>query len=148
MSEVEFKDVDFHVEKEDYKRYNLKDGTLLKAKVVVRKILAHPQKTPQGYPLSIGLDSVNAISAIVRASELRDPSNEPVNPQKDIGDEIGFEEIGDTPLQRYMTDDGYTVTVKPIVTKVLKFKKWNIFGEPVYQAIIQAITNVEKNKGN
>lgn len=145
MSDVDFKDVDFHVEKEDYKRYNLKDGTLLKAKVVVRKILAHPQKTPQGYPLSLGLDSVNAISAMVRTSELRPPTGESVNSQKDVGEEIKFEEIGDTPLQRYMTDDGYTVTVKPIVTKVLKYKKYNVYGEPVYQAIIQAITNVEKN---
>jgi hypothetical protein len=142
---VSFKDVDFHVIDEDYSRYNLKDGTLLKAKVVVRKILAHPNKTPQGYPLSISLDTANAISATVRESELRNPSPEPLNPQIDIGEEIEFQEIGDTKLQKYMTTDGYTVTVKPVVTKVLKFKKWNIYGEPVYQAIIQAITNLEKN---
>ena len=143
---IEFKEVDFHVIDEDFSRYTLKDRTLLKAKVVVKKILAHPEKTPQGYPLSIGLDTVNVVSAIVDQSQKRKPTLEPINLQTDKAEEIDFNEFGETKLQRYMTTDGYTVTVRPVVTKVLKFEKYNSYGEPIYQAIIQAITNVEKNK--
>ena len=145
MSTIEAKEVDFQVLSEDFSRYTLNDRTLLKAKVVVKKILAHPEKTPEGYPIQIALDTINVVSAIVDQSEKRDPSKDPINLQTDKGEEIEFKEFGEPKLQRYMTVDGYSVTVKPIVTKVLKYKKYNNYGEPVYQAIIQAITNVEKS---
>lgn len=146
MATIDAKEVDFHVVSEDFSRYSLKDRTLLKAKVVVKKIIASPEKTPEGYPTSLALDTVNVISAMVDQSERREPSKEPFNFQVDKGEEVEFEEFGKPEIQKYMTNEGYTVTVKPVVTKILKYKKYNNYGEPVYYANIQAITNIEKNK--
>jgi len=43
-----------------------------------------------------------------------------------------------------MTPEGYKILVKPVVTKVIRYYKFNQFGEPIYSAAVQAITNVEK----
>jgi predicted RNA binding protein YcfA (HicA-like mRNA interferase family) len=40
--------------------------------------------------------------------------------------------------------DGFKIMVKPVVVKVLKYDKRNIYGEPIYAAHVQAIINVEK----
>ncbi len=44
----------------------------------------------------------------------------------------------------YMTTEGFRVLVKPVVTKVFRYNKYNSYGEPIYSAVIQAITNIEK----
>jgi len=136
-------EMDFVVMSEDYSRYLLQDGTILKVKVVVRKIFRAAEITPQGYPLSIGLDTVNAIAAIVPPGLKGKPSVEKFDPTKDIGEEIKFEPL-DEKWQTYMTHEGYKISVKPIVTKVIKYKKYNQYGEPIYSAVIQTITNIEK----
>lgn len=141
---MEMKEVDFVVLKEDYSRFILiADGTILKAKAVVKKIFFHPQKTPEGYPASMAVDTTNIISSIVPPSSKRQPSPEPWNPQRDRGEEVEFNEQK-IEVQEYMTPDGFRVTVKPVLTKVLKYSKFNEFGEPIYGLTMQAITNIEK----
>jgi hypothetical protein len=46
--------------------------------------------------------------------------------------------------QSYITNEGYKVLVKPVVTKVIKYNLYNKYGEPIYSATIQPITNIEK----
>ncbi len=121
----------------------MQDGTTLKAKVVVRKILRFGEITPQGYPSAIGLDSMNIITAIVPPSLKSTPTNEPWDATRDVGEEIRFEVLEEKP-QQYVTTDGYKITVKPVVTKVFKYNKFNGFGEPIYNATIQSITNIER----
>lgn len=144
MSTVEMKEVDFVVLKEDYSRFILiTDGTVVKAKAAVKKIFFHPQKTPEGYPASIMIDTMNIISSLVPASAKRAPSPEPWNPQTDRGEEVEFNEQK-IEIQEYMTPDGFRVTVKPVITKILKYSKFNNFGEPIYGITMQTITNIEK----
>lgn len=38
----------------------------------------------------------------------------------------------------------FKILIKPVVVKVLKYDKRNNYGEPIYAATIQAITNIEK----
>ncbi len=140
---VESQEVDFVVLSEDYSRYLVNDGTIIKAKVVVRKIFFNPQKTPEGYPAGVGIDAMNAIAAIVPAALRRQPSFEPFNPQVDKGTEIKFEEQ-EVKTQEYMTTNGFRITVKPVVTKIFKYPKVNNYGEPIYNMVIQSITNIEK----
>jgi predicted RNA-binding protein with PUA domain len=59
------------------------------------------------------------------------------------GDEVKFEPQEEK-WQEYMTTEGFKILVKPIVVKVIKYDKYNNYGEPIYSAIIQAITNIEK----
>ena len=143
MSVIDSKEVDFVVLKEDYSRFLVHDGTCIKAKIVVKKIFFNPQKTPEGYPAGIAVDILNAISAIVPLSLKRKPSKEQMNPQKDKGEEIKFEEQK-IEIQEYMTPDGFKITVKPVVTKIFKYNKYNNYGEPAYSLTLQAITNIEK----
>lgn len=145
MYAVEMKEVDFAVLKEEFSRFTLiDDGTMLRAKLAVRKIFFHPQKTPEGYPAAIAVDTTNIISATVPQSSKRS-SPEPWNPQLDRGEQVEFNEQK-IEIQEYMTLDGFRITVKPILTKVLKYSKFNEFGEPIYGLTMQAITNIEKIK--
>jgi len=143
MSVVESQDVDFVVLSEDYSRYLLSDGTILKAKVVVRKIFFNPQKTPEGYPANMGIDSINATAVIAPPSLRRQPNIQPFNPQVEKGIEIKFEEQ-EVKTQEYMTTNGFRITVKPVVTKIFKYPRANQYGEPIYNLVMQAITNIEK----
>lgn len=136
-------EMDFVVMSEDFSRYLLQDGTILKVKIVVRKIFRAAEITPQGYPVSIGIDSINAIAAIVPPGLKGPPSRERFDPTKDVGEEIKFEPMEEK-WQTYMTPEGYRIMVKPVLTKVIKYNKFNQFGEPIYSAVIQSITNIEK----
>jgi hypothetical protein len=143
MMNISPKDVDFVVLKEDYSRYLVSDGTIIKAKIVVKKILFNPQLTPEGYPQSVAVDTINAISAMVPHGLKRNPTQEPWNPMTEKGEEMKFDEQS-IQLQEYMTPDGFKITVKPVVTKIFKYNKYNNYGEPAYNINIQAITNIEK----
>jgi hypothetical protein len=136
-------EMDFVVLKEDFSRYLIHDGSILKVKIVVKKILRSAELTAQGYPARISIDSINAVAAIVPQSLKREPSKEPWDPTRDKGDEVKFEPQEEK-WQEYMTTEGFKILVKPIVVKVIKYDKYNNYGEPIYSAIIQAITNIEK----
>jgi hypothetical protein len=136
-------EMDFTVMTEDYSRYLVQDGTTLKVKIVVKKIFRSAILTPQGYPAEVGVDSVNVVAAIVPPGLKGTPSTTPWNPAKDVGQEMKFEPMEEK-WQSYITNDGFKILVKPVVTKVIKYDKYNVFGEPIYSASIQAITNIEK----
>ncbi len=98
--------------------------------------------TPEGYPTNLAFDGVNIPVALVPQNLKREPT-ESFNPQIDKGIEIPFVEqkINE---QEYVTDDGLRISIKPILTKVFKYDKYNVFGEPVYNVSIQQITNMDK----
>jgi hypothetical protein len=110
-------EVDFVVINEDYSRYLVHDGSILKAKIVVRKILFTSQRTPEGYPASVNFDAINVVTAIVPPGNRREPSVEPFNPTKDKGQEKKFEEQ-EIKSQEYMTTNGFRITIKPVLTKM------------------------------
>lgn len=143
MASVELKEVDFSVIREDYSRFILNDETVIKAKIVVKKILSSPLKTPEGYPLQTTFDAIHVVSAKVIESLRREPSKEPLNPMVDRGEEVEVikEEIRN---QEYITDDGFRVTIKPFVSKIFRYKKYDIFGYPIYNVILQPITTIDK----
>jgi len=139
---VDFQEVDFIVRDEDYSRYLLNDGTILKAKIVLKKILFSGVKTPEGYPAQTNFESLNAISAIVPPANKRPPSTEPFDP-KQKGEEIQFQEQ-EIKKQEYMTSNGFRITISPVLSKVFKYNQTNMYGEPVYQVVLQNITNIDK----
>jgi len=143
MASVDLKEVDFCVIKEDYSRFILNDETVIKAKIVVRKIFVSPINTPEGYPTQTAFESTNIVVAKVPSILKRPPSKEPLNLQVDKGEEIPHikEEIHE---QEYITDNGFRITVKPILTKVFRYQKHDMFGNPIYNVILQQITNVDK----
>ncbi|MEM3666858.1 MAG: hypothetical protein QW222_07250 [Candidatus Bathyarchaeia archaeon] len=143
MARTSMIECDFTVVSEDYSRYLLQDGTILKVKIVVKKIFRSAEITPEGFPAGLSFDSVNAVAAIVPPTMKGQSSKEPWDPRRDVGKEIKFEPQEEK-WQEYITNDGFKILVKPVVVKVLKYDKRNIYGEPIYAATVQAITNVEK----
>ena len=136
-------EIDFVVLNEDYSRFLVHDGTIIRAKVVVKKIFFATQKTPEGYPAGISLDSINVVAAIVPPGNRGQPSVEPFDVTREKGEEKKFEEQ-ETRTQEYMTTNGFKISVKPVVTKVFRYQKYNNYGEPIYNVIMQAITNIDK----
>ncbi|NWG09147.1 MAG: hypothetical protein HXX80_02345 [Nitrososphaerales archaeon] len=136
-------EMDFAVIKEDFSRYLIHDGAILKVKIVVKKILRTAELTAQGYPAGTSIDSVNAVAAIVPQALKREPSKEPWDPRRDVGEEVKFEPQEEK-WQEYMTTEGYRILIKPVLTKVFRYNKYNDYGEPIYSAVIQSITNIEK----
>ncbi len=136
------REVDFMILKEDWSRYLLHDGTELRVRTVVRKIVEQGQPNPMGYP-NFGLESINAVSAIVPERLKRKPSTEILDVSKEKGQELKFTPR-DELWQEYQTTTGFKVLVKPILTKVFVYEKYNGFGEPIYNAIVQPLINVEK----
>jgi hypothetical protein len=143
MSSIEAQEVDFVVLNEDYSRFLLHDATTLKAKIVLKKIFFAPIKTPEGYPTNTGFDTVNVVVALVPHNLKRPASKEPYNPQTDKGTEIKFEEQ-DIKTQEYMTTNGFKVSLKPVLTKVFRYEKYTPLGEPMYNVILQTISNIDK----
>ena len=144
MSSYELKEVDFRVIKEDFSRYMLEDGTTIKIKIVLRRVFFSPINTPEGYPTDSAYDTANAAVGVSVPQKLkRSPSSEPFNPLVDKGEEINFreQEINE---QEYVTDNGFRIFIKPIITKVFRYNKYNQLGEPIYNVMSQQISNVEK----
>ena len=136
------KEVDFMIRNEDWSRYLVNDGTELRVRIAVRKIIETDQPDPNGYP-NFGLEHMTIVSAIVPDKLKRTPSATPFNPQMQKGEEIDFI-TQEEKWQEYHTTDGFKVLVKPVLVKIRKYDSYNIFGEPVYNVNVQNIVNVEK----
>jgi len=136
------KEVDFSIKAEDWSRYQVHDGTIIRVRVVVRKIIRTIDVGPQGYP-DITLENINAVSAIVPDHLKKAPSTQPFDPKKDIGEEMKFEPMEEK-WQEYHTTDGFKVLVKPSLMKVFRYLKYNVFGEPIYQVNVQSLINLER----
>ncbi|MGI0048411.1 MAG: hypothetical protein ACREAW_02625, partial [Nitrososphaera sp.] len=104
----------------------LKDGTIIKAKIVLKKIFFSPILTPEGYPQQLGFDTMNSVVAIVQQALKRAPSNT-VDISHEKGTEVQFDEQ-EVKTQEYMTTNGYRITLKPVVSKVFRYDKYNVYG--------------------
>lgn len=135
---------DFVILKEDWSRYRLHDGSQMKIRVAVTDIFRSRQTSNTGYP-ELQYFSQNLVSVIVLEKLKGTPSPQSVDIQNDVPQELRFEEIAVLD-QEYITPDGFKIIVKPVLQKVFKYNKYNELGEPIYQASIQSISNIEKIK--
>lgn len=138
-------ETDFTIIKEDWNRFLVEDGTVMRVRIIVSKILHTVDKDPMGYP-NFTIASNNLVTALVPPRLIKEPSKEPWNPKKDVGQEMKFEVIQEN-TQEYHTTNGFKVLVKPFVSKIFRYLKYNNFGEPIYNVpSIQPILNIEKLK--
>jgi len=140
---IDLMESDFIVVKEDFSRYLVEDGTILRAKIVLRKVFRSPLTDATGYPTQMAFDSVNVVSAFVPQPLKRTPSDTPADHNVDKSKELKFT-VMEEKYQEYLMADGFRVTIKPTMVKVFRYEKYNDFGEPVYSVNLQAITNVER----
>lgn len=121
-------EIDFEVINEDFTRYQVVDGTLLKIKICVLKILESADRGLGGYPV-FGFVTSNMLNATVPA-RLRAPHGDSATTEDSV-EEIEFK-LQEDVWQEYKTVDGFIVRIKPVVTKIFKHSAHNAFGEPIY----------------
>jgi hypothetical protein len=134
-------EVDFSIVNEDWSRYIVNDGTVIRVRIMVRKILRTAEVNPQGYP-NFSIESMNVVSALVPDRLKGEPSKEPWNPKVDRGEETKFDTMEEK-WQIYHTHDGFKISVRPVVTKIFSYNKYNELREPIYNLNIQQILNVD-----
>lgn len=140
-------EIDFQVVKEEYTRYLLADRTLLKVKIPATKMIESDRIDATGYP-SIAVNTTSIVCAIVPEHLKKEPSSTGINPSVDRPIGVDFS-MTEEVWQEYHTKDGYKILVRPVVTKVLKYEKYNAFGEPIYSVgNIQQIIDIKHIKSN
>src|ERR1700712_2180695 len=112
-SNLNFTKWDFVILKEDWSRYRIDDGSIMKVRVAVIDIYRSIQTSNTGYP-ELQYISQNLVSAIVPEKLRGIPSIQPVDIQNDIPEELRFEEL-EIKDQEYITPDGFKIIIKPVL---------------------------------
>jgi len=149
---TEIKDIDFRVVNEDWSYFKLKDGTILKVRSNIVKIVKVGVEPSTGYP-KYDIEFRNAVAAKVPKELMKEPSGKPVaiEPRDIKHEEFDMEfnapediKIKRENWQKYELEDGYDLYVKPHVLKVIRTKKYNKYGEPIYIVNVQLLMNAKK----
>lgn len=144
VEQPRMREIDFQVVHEEYTRYLLEDRTLLKVKIPAIKMIKSDAADATGYP-NIGVSVTSITCAIVPEDMKKNPSLG-FDPTVDRPVEIEFSTMEEV-WQEYRTEDGYRVLLRPVVTKILKYEKYNQFREPVYGVgNIQQILDIKRVK--
>ena len=135
------KEFDFDVIKEDYTRWRVSDKTLLKTKLVLRKFLQLGDIDPTTQTPEFAIDKIDVVAAIVPDS-LKNYSDEKPVTTGGVGDMLEVEQINDD-WQEYRIANGFKLSLRPVITKVLRHNRYNSLREPIYQVTnMQMITDL------
>lgn len=148
VHESERKEVDFDVISDNWARYRLPDKTILRVRIEVGRIILHGLGD-LGYP-NVEIGARNIVTALVIDPSLRGPPSTEgggITPEDiQAGTELEFEEVEPAKWQEYnVRDDRWRILVRPVVTKVVRTKKFQRgTGDPVYWAQIQLLTDIKR----
>ena len=120
---------DFIVTREDWCRYDLSDNVILKVKVVLTRVFKQQGQLYSDFqPIYVILTNERGTpdSNIKSVEEL----------QSLTGKDIRFTAVSQD-WNEYVVDDGTTIRIQPIVTKVVKTSKFDRNGFPIYLCNIQ-----------
>lgn len=121
--------LDFIVLREDWCRYDLSDGAILKVKVVLTKVYKnHGRLMCEIHPIYVILTNEIGVpdSKTYSVEDLRSA----------IISDIGFTTIIQD-WNEYEVDDGTTIKIQPLVLKITKTSKFDSKGFPKYMCDIQ-----------
>jgi hypothetical protein len=127
--------LDFMVTREDWCRYDLSDNAILKVKVVLTRVFKHQGQLYSDFqPIYVILTNERGTpdSNIKSLQEL----------QSSIVTGVPFTTITQD-WNEYVVDDGTTIRIQPIVTKVVKTSKFDSKGFPIYLCDIQGNMNTD-----
>ena len=132
----EFEIIDFDVIRENWNEYLIEDGTKLRVKFIMIKVLKN-KNMGEDYRFNcthvIGITS--PLNRSGQPSVIHDPK-EVLN--SIIQEDIGFKEIK-VDWNEYRLKDNNKIMAKPVITLIQKTDKFDEFGDPIYNIQIQAI---------
>jgi len=145
--------LDFDIIKEPWNKYSLRDGSSLKCRYALHRILKReilkPDGSVEGKPqFAIEGQQMNAI--IHTLQELRGPpATEKYSPEElqaaIVAEEIPYDTIAEE-WNEYVAEEGTRVRVKQTVTKVSRTNKFDKAGFPVYIIESSALAEVKPPK--
>jgi len=131
--------VDFKAIKEPWNIYELADGTTLKTRFILTKVLVDGLDMAKSPVYSV--NSQNVVGAFAREERLGEPSKRGYTPQERI-DAIEEEVEFTTKKEEwnvYEFSDGTTARIKLVLTSVARTSLFDSNGEPIYLINAQPI---------
>jgi len=145
-------DVDFRIITEGWSTYELEDGTVLRARAIVLKIMKPkgPVKKGEPVPLGFSFHQVNSVSSPKEIRGARNPHPRVVEELKNLTqEEIEFKELGET-WNVYaipVLGDDKGLKTRVVVSSVRRVKdEYDAEGNPQYLADSTVIVTPTKIK--
>jgi hypothetical protein len=141
LADLEY--VDFEVEKENWNKYRLKDGAILKTKFVLINVLAEKgfkekikrAKTEKGIGIGFEFQSSNVIGVEIPPNLMGEPTASHYSPQEleasVVEDEIDFETVAES-WNAYKLNDGIYMKVRNSPIRIRRTNKFDSRGVPIY----------------
>jgi hypothetical protein len=129
----DFEIIDVASAKEDWSRYKLEDGTIVKIRFILVKTIRQAHLDQFGNPL-YDLNSENVVGMLPSKSSLGKPSppfSQTDLPSSIVENDMKFETIQE-PWNEYHLTDGTVLRVKLALVTIAKTNKYNDHGEPIY----------------
>ncbi len=94
--------------------------------------------------------SVNEVAAFVpqqnKRPELFDPNNKKPMQKEDIADDDVDYELLREEFSNYEMSDGQTINIKTVVGQIVKFNRYTLNGDPIYNVTPTPIVRIRQNK--
>ena len=141
------KDLDFKILREDWNVYELADGSILKVRFVLRKVIRTKAFNPDGEP-GYAFGSRNFLAPrtpkkLMGPPTIPPPTEEQVRASDKV--EVDFR-VKTENWNEYVVEDGAKARIKLVVTKVERTNFFDQMGYPVYGASSNIVTSVSVPK--
>jgi len=134
------RELDFEPVSEGWNVYELSDGSILRIRPIVFKVLENRQLTVDG-KTARGFAATNIVSARVLES-LRQGGSVREEPTSEEKKPIEFKAIQEI-WNEYAVQSGLILKVKLVVSAVVRTSKFNQFGEPVYIVSSESVADFQ-----
>ncbi|MCD6562676.1 MAG: hypothetical protein J7K23_02015 [Thermoproteales archaeon] len=142
---LEAEEVDYEEISEEWNVYRLKDGTILRIKLIVSKFLRTKDKNPvTGYPnYIVAFKNVIDIKSTNRSGPRPPPSPNLAEIPEELKEEVEVEEIINEKWNQYKVEGKYIYEIKPVIVQVFRIKDYyDPLGYPIYHVISQSISRI------
>ncbi len=130
--ELDAIEVDFDVVKENWNKYQLPQGIVMRTRSPLIKIFKAKggNKLDQGTYLTAGSSVFDVLCPLdVKGTPSEDTS---VKPEDIVEDDVDFKVISEDWSEYLLLPDNLILKTKPVIVKVSKTRKFNQFGDPIF----------------
>jgi hypothetical protein len=138
------KDLDFQIVKESWNVYELHDGTILKVRFVLLKVIRTTAFNPDGEPM-YAFATKNFLAPRAPKKLMGPPTNPPPTEEQMSSSSMADVDFRarEESWNEYIVEDGTRIRVKLIVTKVERSNFFDQMGYPFYRVASQQVSAVK-----
>jgi len=139
MNELDIEELDFEIVSEPWNKYKLEDGSIVRVKNPAIKAFKTSQLDGLGTHV-YRMGGLTLISSTVPKELKGEPSSDENITSSDIISECKFTTLCEDWCE-YKLSNGVILRSKTVVTKIMKTKKFNKYGEPIYWCAWQILAD-------